>query len=369
MQSNPVATTTAPSAAADMALPLPASDRPIAFRFWIRVTLFAMLAVLIGVLVWQGISASGNPPDPNDPASKAISHTAVMINAGILVFREGLEAILVLAALTASLARTDRHYWKPVALGSGLSFLATILTYFMVVAILADINANNSVSMLNVQAGTGLLAVVVLMVIMNWFFHKIYWTGWITHHNTRKRNLLQTTDNTKTAVYWGLLTIGFTSVYREGFEVVIMLQSWRLLAGQSVVLAGAGIGLALTLMVALLTFAGHYKLPYRKMLILTGTMIGAVLLVMVGESVQEMQQAHWLPTHNLAISFPGWVENWFATFPTWEGLISQLFAVIFVAGTYFGAQYFRVWRYRNLPDDRKPPALADMACQQQDAAD
>jgi high-affinity iron transporter len=322
-------------------LKLPRGSR---FRIFWRAAVITIILVLLGLLVWQGIAASGNPPDPNDPASKNLSHLSVMVNAGILVFREGLEAILVLAALTSSLARTDRNYWKPVAIGSGVSFLATVITYFVVVAILADINANNSANMLNVQAGTGLLAVVVLMVIMNWFFHKIYWTGWITHHNKRKRNVLETVGSTKSAVFWGLLTIGFTSVYREGFEVVIMLQSWRLLAGQSVVLAGAGIGLALTLMVAVITFAGHYKLPYRKMLILTGVMIGAVLLVMVGESVQEMQQANWLPTHNLPVAFPGWIENWFATFPTWEGLGCQLFALLFVAGTYFGAQYFRVWR-------------------------
>ncbi|MGC9261014.1 MAG: FTR1 family iron permease [Phycisphaerae bacterium] len=325
----------------DAGLKLP---RTVRFRLIYRSVIISILVILLGILVWQGVTSSGNPPDPNDPASKNISHASVMINAGILVFREGLEAILVLAALTGSLARTDRNYWKPVAIGSSLSFLATVVTYFVVVAILADINANNSTNMLNVQAGTGLLAVIVLMVIMNWFFHKIYWTGWITHHNKRKRNLLSTDDLTKSAVYWGLLTIGFTSVYREGFEVVIMLQSWRLLAGQSVVLAGAGIGLALTLMVAVITFAGHYKLPYRKMLILTGVMIGAVLLVMVGESVQEMQQANWIPTHNLPINFPGWIENWFATFPNWEGLICQMLALLFVAGTYFGTQYFRVWR-------------------------
>jgi high-affinity iron transporter len=318
--------------------------RTIRFRLIWRSVVISILVLLLGVLVWQGIASSGNPPDPSDPASRNISHVSVMVNAGILVFREGLEAILVLAALTASLARTDRNYWKPVAIGSAFSFLATVATYFVVVAILADINAGSSANMLNVQAGTGLLAVVVLMVIMNWFFHKIYWTGWITHHNRRKRNIVETVGNSQSAVYWGLLTIGFTSVYREGFEVVIMLQSWRLLAGQGVVLAGAGIGLLLTIMVAIVTFAGHYKLPYRKMLILTGVMIGAVLLVMVGESVQEMQQAKWLPTHQLPVAFPGWVENWFATFPTWEGLICQMFALLFVAGTYFGAQYFRVWR-------------------------
>ena len=158
-------------------------SRTVAFRVVWRSAVISILLILLGVLVWQGITASGNPPAPNDPASKNISHVSVLVNAGILVFREGLEAVLVLAALTSSLARTDRNYWKPVAIGSGLSFFATIVTYFVVIAILADINANHSANMLNIQAGTGLLAVVVLMVIMNWFFHKIYWTGWITHHN------------------------------------------------------------------------------------------------------------------------------------------------------------------------------------------
>lgn len=321
--------------------------RTVGFRKIWKLTIFSILLLLLGVLVWQGITSSGNPPDPGDTISKHINHVSVMINAGILVFREGLEAILVLAALTSSLARTDRNYWKPVACGSGIAFLATCITYFVAVAVLADINANNSAEMLNVQAGTGLLAVVVLMIIMNWFFHKIYWTGWITHHNRRQQNIVGTAGISQSALYWGLITIGFTSVYREGFEVVIMLQSWRLLAGQSVVLAGAAIGLALTMMVAIITFAGHYKLPYRKMLILTGVMMAVVLNVMVGENVQEAQQAGWVPTHHIPCHFPGWVENWFATFPNWEGLISQFLALLFVVGSYFAMRYLKVWRYRN----------------------
>ncbi len=302
------------------------------------------LLILLGILVWQGIVAAGNPPDPNSAASAHLSSAAVVVNAGILVFREGLEAILVLAALTASLARTEKNYWKPVALGSGLSFLATVATYFIVVGILARLDANSSLGALNVQAATGLLAVLVLLVIMNWFFHKIYWTGWITHHNRRKKNLTQTHSLSSPAVYWGLVTVGFTAVYREGFEVVIMLQSWRLQAGVHVVMLGTLIGLALTAVVAVLTFAVHYRLPYRRMLILTGVMLGAVLLVMVGESVQEMQQANWIGTHNLPWAFPDWVGTWFAIFANWQGLLAQVAAAIFVAGTYLGAQYFRVWR-------------------------
>jgi high-affinity iron transporter len=307
-------------------------------------TVIAAALIVAGVLVWQGVTEGGNPAVPTGMASENISPIAGIVNAGILVFREGLEAILVLAALTASLARIERDYWKPVAIGSGFAFLASVITYFVVVAILTAIDANNSRQALNVQAASGLLAIIVLMVIMNWFFHKIYWTGWITHHNRRWRNLMNTPDRNKAAIYWGLVTIGFTSVYREGVEVVIMLQSWRLRTGGRVVLAGFLIGLILTVLVAFLTFSAHYRLPYRKMLILTGVMIGGVLLVMVGESVQEMQQANWIPTHTIGVPMPDWLGTWFAVFPNIEGLTSQAAAGIFVAGTYFIAQYFRVWR-------------------------
>ncbi|HMD52972.1 MAG TPA: FTR1 family protein [Phycisphaerae bacterium] len=324
----------------------------------IKISIYALVItaalIILGILVWQGVTAQGNPPDPNNVASKALNPISVMINAGILVFREGLEAILVLAALTAGLTRANPQYWKPVAIGSSISFLATVITYFAMVAILVDLDANNSANALNIQAATGLVAVVVLMVIMNWFFHKIYWTGWISHHNKRQRDLTQTIGNTGRGIYWGLVTIGFTSVYREGFEVAIMLQSWRLRAHDhpGVVLAGVLIGLALTGLVALLTFAAHYRLPYRRMLILTGVMMGGVMLVMVGESAQEMQLAGWIPTHDFGAGLPnwlswlnsGWMNTWFATFPNWEGILLQLGAAIFVAGTYFVSQYFRVWR-------------------------
>src|ERR1700709_1992969 len=43
---------------------------------------------------------------------------------------------------------------------------------------------------LAVQAATGLLAVIVLLVVMNWFFHKVYWTGWIQNRNKHKRAIL-----------------------------------------------------------------------------------------------------------------------------------------------------------------------------------
>ena len=297
---------------------------------------FGALLVL-GVLVWQGLTAQGNP----DPNAANLSVTTAVVNTGILVFREGLEAILVLSAITASMVRKQQNYWKPVALGSGLSFLATIATWFLVVALISVI----PLSELDIQAATGLLAIVVLLIIMNWFFHKIYWTGWISHHNRRKQELTSA-EGTKRSVFGGLLLLGFTAVYREGFEVVLFLQNLRLRAGGSAILQGVAIGLLLTAIVAVLTFVMHHHLPYKKMLVLTGVMLGAVLIVMVGESVQELQLAHWLPTTELNVHFPAWWGMWFAVFPNVEGLVSQLAAALLVIGSYVGAQYLKVWRPR-----------------------
>jgi high-affinity iron transporter len=186
-----------------------------------------------------------------------------------------------------------------------------------------------------VQAGTGLVAIVVLLVIMNWFFHKLYWTGWISHHRNRRNQIFEQPSATATSVFAGLVSLGFTVIYREGFEVVLFLQDLRLKAGSNIVLCGAGIGLALTGIVATLTFAVHRRLPYRKMLIYTGVLLALVLVVMVGESVQEMQLAGWLPTHPLNIAFPGWLGIWLALFPTVEGILAQLLALVLVLGSYY----------------------------------
>ena len=147
------------------------------------------------------------------------------------------------------------------------------------------------------QAATGLVAIAVLLLVMNWFFHRVYWTGWISHHNRTKKGLLALTGpGAERKIFAGLAVLGFASVYREGFEVVLFLQSMRLSYGSATVLQGVAVGLALVAVVAAITFLNHHRLPYRRMLVVTGAMLGVVLVVMVGEQVQEMQQAGWIGT-------------------------------------------------------------------------
>jgi high-affinity iron transporter len=305
---------------------------------WQAVAVGIAALLVIGVVAWQAVTAHGAP----DPATSGLTPAAVILNSGILVFREGLEAILVLAAIAASLLKKQHTYVRAILTGAGAALLASAVTWFVVVAIIAAVDA----PALDVQAATGLLAIVVLLVIMNWFFHRIYWTGWISHHNKRRREIVEQADGKQAATYWGLALLGFTAVYREGFEVVLFLQSLRLQAGTGAVLKGTAIGLGLTLAVGVLTFAARQKLPYKKMLVLTGIMLGVVLVVMVGESIQELQLASWISTTPVSLPLPDWLGVWFAVFPNIEGLVAQVLAAIFVIGSYFAAEYVRVWRPR-----------------------
>jgi high-affinity iron transporter len=304
-------------------------------RVVLRVLLGIAALIVIAVLTWQGVTAHGSP----DPTVPNTGRASAILDIGVLVFREGLECILVLSAIMANMSGAKQAFRKPIIQGAGAGFLATVVTWFVAIGILSDLS--NSVTALNLQAATGLLAVIVLLVVMNWFFHKIYWGGWISLHNRKKREFIteaNETDGSQAKMLWGLGLVGFASFYREGFEVVLFLQGYRLKMGTDMVLAGLALGLFFTAIVAVLNFIAHRKLPYRKMLVLTGIMLGFVLLVMVGEQVQEMQQANWIGTHDIAWLIPyvpDWAGLWFGFFPNIESILGQGLAFVLVAGSYF----------------------------------
>ncbi|NBU65290.1 MAG: iron permease, partial [Chloroflexia bacterium] len=225
------------------------------------------LAIVVGVMIWQGVVSAGVP----DPFAPNLHPSAVIINTSLIVFREGLEAILVLAAITASFVGAQAHLRRAVFQGAGWAMVASIVTWFIVVAIMNQINA----PALHIQAATGLLAIVVLLVIMNWFLHSVYWTGWISLHNQRKRQLLSS-GVAQSKTMWGMMVLGFSAVYREGFEIVLFLQNVRLQVGTTPVLMGVLIGLAFTGVIGLVTFLTNHKLPYKQLLIVTGLLLALV---------------------------------------------------------------------------------------------
>src|SRR5438132_9825260 len=135
--------------------------------------IFVAAIAVITILVWQGIFAHG-APDPTQPNTSA---TVAALDIGVLVFREGLECILVLAAITASMVGPKRAHRKPVAAGAGVAFIATLITWFIAVRIVDSLSDN--MRALDLQAATGLLAVVGLLVILNWVFHYSFRCVWM----------------------------------------------------------------------------------------------------------------------------------------------------------------------------------------------
>jgi high-affinity iron transporter len=249
----------------------------------------------------------------------------------MIVFREGLEAVLIFAAVTASLIGVHRSRRRPVVAGAAISLAATVATWFIVQAILDVASPLGP----RLEAITGFIAIVVLMLVLNWFIHSVYWSQWIGRHHRQRRRLLARSGTWATV---GLVALGFTSIYREGFEVVLFLQNLQLQQGSGTVLEGVAIGLAATAAVGMVTFWLHHKLPYRKMLILTGVLVGIVLVVMIGGTALSFSELGWIPQHPTPFAVPEWMGSWFEVYPYWETLAAQLLAGAFVVGSYFLAE-------------------------------
>jgi len=264
-----------------------------------------------------------------------VAPTAILTNAAMIVFREGLEAVLILASLLASLrVGTRRHLRTPLWLGTVLAMAVTVLTWMLARTALTALARYGE----RLEAVVSLIAVAVLLLILNWFFHERYWTGWMANFHQQKHKLV----HQSAGQFIGLLVLGFSSVYREGFETVLFLQALVLDAGSAVVLTGVAIGLAATVLVGWLVFGLQARLPHKKMLIVTGIFIGAVLLMMVGNTVHVLQVVGWLPVHPLGwVSFPYWSGMWLGLYATWEGIALQAAAGIFVIGSYFLAEHLQ----------------------------
>jgi high-affinity iron transporter len=311
-----------------------------------RTVVWTAAAAVVAGLVYLMATASTGPVDPTEVAHHQSSAT-IVFNAGMIVFREGLEAVLIFAAVTASFRGANRARRRPVVLGAACAFGAAVVTWFVVQAVLDAASGLGP----RLEAITGFLAIVVLLLVLNWFVHKVYWSQWIARHHRQRRRLLARAGFSATV---GLVALGFTSVYREGFEVVLFLQNLQLQDGSGTVLEGVGLGLAATAVVGALTFWLHARLPYRRMLILTGVLVGVVLVVMIGGTALSFVELGWLPRHATPFTVPEWMGSWFEIYSVWETLAAQVLAAAFVVGSYYAAEYVKVKR----PARRGEPVTA-----------
>jgi high-affinity iron transporter len=267
------------------------------------------------------------------------SSVSVVTNAAIIVFREGLEAVLILAALMASLVGSQRHLRRPMLGGVGLALVASAFTWIVAQTVLTSFAGYGE----KLEAIVSLVAIGVLLLILNWFYHRVYWQENLQALHQRKRRILTGSGSSiVTGAGLGLVLLGFTSVYREGFETVLFLQAMTLEAGALTVLQGVALGFAGVLAVFVAVIALERRLPHKKMLIATGVLITWVLVVMVGTTVQTMQKVGWVAVNPIeGLELPYWAGLWLGVYPTWQGIGAQVAAALLVVGSYVAAEAVR----------------------------
>ena len=277
--------------------------------------------------------------EARDLTGEGASGVTVITNAALIVFREGLEAILIIAAIMASMVGANRNLRKPIARGALLALPASALLFIASVLVLDQLSEYGE----KLEAVVGLVAIGVLLLVLNWFFHRVYWTEWIAGHRKRGKALAGAAAGGAVAgaTVLGLYVLGFTSVFREGFETVLFLQALQLEAGTPIVLAGVTLGLAMVAAVGVITFKLEQRLPYKRMLVVTGVLIALVLVVLVGNTARTLQGVGWLSITPIDVELPLWMGTWLGIFPTWETIGAQLGALAFVIGSYFLAEWVR----------------------------
>ena len=264
----------------------------------------------------------------------SLSPATIAFTTFTIIAREGLEAIVILAALLAGLRGAEnlriRH---GIVKGAALGIAASGLTFWLSQTIVRSLLRFGE----KLEAVVSVLAVIILLMVTNWVFHKMYWVGW----NARLRDLSKSAKAVRSPVWeiGALLGVGFLTVYREGFETTIFMQSLVLEGSPGSVLLGAAIGFTFIATIGMLIMVFGAKLPYRKMLVVTGVLVVSIMVTFLGSAVRLFQTVSWLPVHPLPhVTLPNWLGVWFGIYPSWEGILIPPLALVYVAGAWLYAR-------------------------------
>ena len=277
----------------------------------------------------------------------AVSPTTLGFTAFTIIAREGMEAVVVLAALMAGLRGAEnRDTRRGIAWGAWLALGATALTFWLSQTIVKSLSHYGE----KLEAIVSIFAVFILFIVTNWVFHKFYWVGW----NAKIRSLSKAAQNVEKQRWeiLALLGVGFLTVYREGFETALFLQSLFLDGNVQAVLVGVGVGAVFIALVGGLTFTFGVKLPYRRLLVITGVLVVSIMVSFLGSTVRLFQTVSWLPVHPVpGLRVPTWAGLWMGLYPSWEGLLIPPLALVYVVGAWLWMKWSsaRSQQQRSLP--------------------
>ncbi|WP_420885988.1 FTR1 family iron permease [Brevibacillus borstelensis] len=252
------------------------------------------------------------------PYSQSVSYSAW--DAGVILFREGLEAILVIAALLTFLNRTgnaDKRKWIWSGAGAGVvvsGVFALVLTVF-----LSHLSTGNSREL--IEGVTGLIAVVFMVTIGAWLHSKSNLRAW--------NQFVEKSIGASVAkgALWSLALTSFLAVMREGAETIIFYIGMAPSIQMSDLLFGIGVALVLLAVIGYALIKMSSRIPIRSFFLVASLLLYYLAFKFIGVSIHALQISGKLSAHmsDLLIDAPS-----FGLYSSWEGTIPQLIVLLVI---------------------------------------
>ena len=257
-------------------------------------------------------------------ATQTTPWLSAFVPALLVILREGMEAILVVAAVLAYLGKSGhkdkaRVVWSGVAIALGLSaLLAFLFNYFTSLA-----GANQEL----LEGVAALFAVAMLIWVSNWMLHKSSDKAW-------EKYIRDQTDASLTkGSLLGLAFISFLAVLREGAETILFYVPIVSSAGDRTgyVWAGLVVGLVILVVVYLLIQFAALRIPLRPFFTITSLLLALMAFTFTGSGIKELQEADVLSL-TYVNGFP--TVDLLGIYPRVENLVAQALVLIIIVGLY-----------------------------------
>jgi high-affinity iron transporter len=254
----------------------------------------------------------------SDLQGGSLSPAMGFTSALIILLREGLEAILVLAAIISFLIKTDRRDAVVyVHMGWLAALVAGVITWYVTKEII-DVS---SVSRTLTEGFTALFAAAMLLYVGYWLHNNSHAERWKSFIHDRIHGTVGT------GAVGGLVFISFVAVYREVAETVLFYQTLWLQTEPSnhgYLLGGLLSATLILLAMAWLMFRLSVRLPLRLFFQANAVLLTVLAVVFAGKGIAALQEAGKLRVD--PINFPE--IHILGIYPTLESLGLQLALIV-----------------------------------------